>query len=439
MTTQWQLETRLLVCFFLALGVASLLNWAIYQLAWNRRAVSPWSLPPAGLPRRTLLDRIPVIGWLRLRREAHFWGKRFWVRPLLLELGFAFAATVLYWFDVEGETVLIFPAEAATNPWPKPAAGEVNLSIFASHAVLLCLLTVITFIDIDEKTIPDTITLPGTLLGLLLVTLNPWTLPTIAVPGGEVLSGHLTQNSDHKLHLDFIHLMAPRVYEASGAALGQLGLAIGCLWFWVVALLPRVWHQRAGLRKAWNYFWVALFCGRRKRETAVLLGVGGALTLGVIYTWSQGGVSWVGLLSGLCGMACGTVLIWSIRLVGRATLKKEAMGFGDVTLLAMIGSFAGWQATLVIFFLAPLAGLCIGLLQYALRKEDVVPYGPFLCLATAVVLLSWAPIWDYLGPIFASAGSLLPLALLVCLAGMAAMLSGWRGIKMRYFHGGNRA
>ena len=83
--------------------------------------------------------------------------------------------------------------------------------------------------------------------------------------------------------------------------------------------------------------------------------------------------------------------------------------------------------------------LCVGLLQYALRKEDVVPYGPFLCLATAVVLLAWAPIWDYLGPIFASAGTLLPLALLVCLAGMAAMLSGWRRIKMHYFHGGNRA
>ena len=36
------------------------------------------------------------------------------------------------------------------------------------------------------------------------------------------------------------------------------------------------------------------------------------------------------------------------------------MGFGDVTLLAMIGAFVGWQGVIVVFFLAPFAGAVIG-------------------------------------------------------------------------------
>jgi prepilin signal peptidase PulO-like enzyme (type II secretory pathway) len=137
-------------------------------------------------------------------------------------------------------------------------------------------------------------------------------------------------------------------------------------------------------------------------------------------------------------MACGTALIWSIRLVGRATLKKEAMGFGDVTLMAMIGSFIGWQATLVVFFLAPLAGLVVGLIQFVMHREDEVPYGPFLCLATLVTLLSWPSLWNYLAPIFASLGSALPVLLLFCLGLMALLLAVWARIKKNFYQPANK-
>ncbi len=56
----------------------------------------------------------------------------------------------------------------------------------------------------------------------------------------------------------------------------------------------------------------------------------------------------------LAMLAFGGV-IWAVRVLGRWTLRMEAMGFGDVTLMAMIGTYMGWQASLVVFFLAPLA------------------------------------------------------------------------------------
>jgi len=428
--TNWPLEYRLLLCFVFSLFVGGFLNLAIYRLARNSRGISPWSSPPTGLPPRTFWDRIPVLGWLRLRRESHYWGVRFWIRPMLLELCFAIGVIVLYLYEVDTEGLLLkgFLGEGvAQNPWNPPLFTEVIHRLFATHFLLLCLLVVVTFIDIDEKTIPDDVTLPGTLLGLLLVTLNPWILPNIA-----------TLRVGDQMYVDFVHFLSPSAYPAGDPTIRELSLALGCLWLWVVALLPRSWHGRYGFRRAWKYFWVALFCGRCGRQTMVLLSVGSVLTLGILYVWSLGGTPWVGLLSSLAGMACGTALIWSIRLVGRATLKREAMGFGDVTLMAMIGSFIGWQATLVVFFLAPLAGLVVGLIQFVMHREDEVPYGPFLCLATLVTLLSWPSLWNYLAPIFASLGSALPVLLLFCLGLMALLLAVWARIKKNFYQPANK-
>ncbi len=77
----------------------------------------------------------------------------------------------------------------------------------------------------------------------------------------------------------------------------------------------------------------------------------------------------VELPSSLVGMATGMTLIWSVRLVGRFVLGREAMGFGDVTLMGMIGAFVGWQACILIFFLAPFAGLVLGIINFAAGRH----------------------------------------------------------------------
>ena len=108
------------------------------------------------------------------------------------------------------------------------------------------------------------------------------------------------------------------------------------------------------------------------------------------------------------------------------------MGFGDVTLMMMIGTLLGWQACLIVFFLAPLAGILVGLLQLAVRKDDVIPYGPFLCLAALAVIVLWVPIWSWAEPIF-QMGWIVPIALGVCLLLLALLLGIWARIKRRLF------
>lgn len=120
-----------------------------------------------------------------------------------------------------------------------------------------------------------------------------------------------------------------------------------------------------------------------------------------------------GLAWSFTGAACGALGTLVIRAVASLALGQEAMGFGDVTLTAMIGAFLGWQPTIVVLLLAPLCGLAVGALLLiagasraaaavlipALRSSgdarSFLPYGPFLCLAAYLVMLTWRWIWMF--------------------------------------------
>src|SRR6185295_3432257 len=72
----------------------------------------------------------------------------------------------------------------------------------------------------------------------------------------------------------------------------------------------------------------------------MIYGVAYLSGLGLMYrAWQGGGMLWPGILHSLCGLAIGGCIVWAVRISGTLALKKEAMGFGDVTLLAMIGAF----------------------------------------------------------------------------------------------------
>ncbi len=283
------------------------------------------------------------------------------------------------------------------------------MSTFFARTLLIALMLAASMIDVDEKTIPDEITVVGTLAGLLLAAVWPYSMLT-AIAGGFFSFVHITSPNAWPLVLDG----APRV--------ASLGLGLACWWAWCVAILPRSWYSRHGWRRA-----LQLCCARVSRtpSTHRILRMAVAGSLAIALVWYRGGDGWRGLLSALVGMAAGGGLVWAVRVIGTAVLRREAMGFGDVTLMAMIGAFLGWQPCLIIFFLAPFAGLVIGVLRLILFRDREIPYGPFLCLATLVLIVAWDDIWAYTAPTF-DFGWLVPLAVLCCLALMAVMLGTWR-------------
>jgi leader peptidase (prepilin peptidase) / N-methyltransferase len=410
---EWPAELRMAAAGVLGLVLGAAVNWATYSLAYESRHLSPWArLHPGG--GRRLLDFVPIVGWWSLRRKTAQLGPRFWVRPLLVELAMPAAAALWYWWEaVEGG--LLFPR------LPR-AIIDANVDLkfalhfqFTAHLLLAAFMLAASLIDWDEKFIPDGVTVIGTLVGLTYVTAFPWSL----LPAGPVFlqAGPV-----------FLHAGAPHLWPAPfhAGTLSALAIGLACFWAWCFALTTRTWYPRHGIRRAIELCWARIRRDEASPKLLMLAGFGGAL---VSIVWMYDPARWFGLLTSLIGLAVAGAVVWVIRIVGRLGLGVEAMGFGDVTLMAMIGSFVGWQPSIFIFFAAPIAALALNGLQYVLGKRDEIPYGPYLCLAAVFVVAAWGPIWRWAEPRFEIAW-LIPAALglgFVLLLPMLLVLRRLRG------------
>ena len=90
----------------------------------------------------------------------------------------------------------------------------------------------------------------------------------------------------------------------------------------------------------------------------------------------------------LLGAAVGGGVVFSLGAVFRFLLGKEAMGFGDVKLLAMLGALVGWEGVLLVLVLASVAGSVGGGIYYIVRRDRYIPFGPFLAMGGLAVF--WA-------------------------------------------------
>lgn len=77
---------------------------------------------------------------------------------------------------------------------------------------------------------------------------------------------------------------------------------------------------------------------------------------------------------------------------------EEAMGFGDIKMLAMIGAFLGWKLMIFTLVFASLLGAGVGLAVIAAGKGDrksQLPFGTFLALAALAACVIGQPVVNW--------------------------------------------
>lgn len=106
----------------------------------------------------------------------------------------------------------------------------------------------------------------------------------------------------------------------------------------------------------------------------------------------------VGIIDSLLGVLVGGGSLWFLAWVSPYIFGKEGMGGGDIKLMAMVGSFIGWQPTLLAIMIGSLLGSVIGgglMVARIMRREQYIPFGPFLAIGSVLALLFHQPLFEW--------------------------------------------
>ncbi len=143
---------------------------------------------------------------------------------------------------------------------------------------------------------------------------------------------------------------------------------------------------------------------------AAVLGWAGAMGLAWLATKQGWGVAGgepplvLKVLGGvLLGYLIGGAVVWGVRIFGSIAFGKEAMGLGDVHLMAAVGACLGWIDATVAFFAAAFVGIFWVIVSNIAsgRLSRAMPYGPYLAVATILVVLCKPLVEWGLGRMFA--------------------------------------
>lgn len=349
--------------FAIGASIGSFLNVVIYRVPNGLSVNEPKrSFCPNCKTQIPMRLNIPLVTWLMLR------GKCKWCRTPI----------AFRYFLVELLTGIVFLAIWKHSLEGVGLPGIVALWIFAS------LLISATFIDFDHFIIPDSITIGGTVVGILA---------SFAIPS----------------------LHEKDVWWQGGVE-GIIGAAIGFAIVWLVVMMGKLAFGK--IRHEFDEPTEFEISQPGGEEEAIIIRLGE-------HEYEWGDVffrKWDRLEMDTQELYFDDErreFSESFRVVGdgfevdgervelenvkkvsgkilSAVVPREAMGFGDVKFMAMIGAFLGWQAVVFTLFAASIIGAIVGLLQKFVAREEwsrPLPFGPYLALGAFIWLFIGPAIW----------------------------------------------
>ncbi|MFP3938597.1 MAG: prepilin peptidase [Phycisphaerae bacterium] len=362
------------IIFLFAFGacVGSFLNVIIHRLPRGQSIVFPGShCPQCGRPIRWY-DNIPMVSYLALRGRCRACKTPISPRYLLIELATASVVAGLY--------VCYYVLDI------RAGAGEFleSWGMYVPHAALLCGLLACSAVDVQYWLVPLEVCWVVAGFGVVFSTAMPHTwMPTVSPPAA-----------------------AAAVAAAAGLGIAMLLQHFGVLrQSFIDAADPPCGQEETPKAAA-----VSADGGVNPRKEVLreLLFLAPAIVLAtaawlVVQHIPAVGDPWekavsaesggwfaphaAGFTASLAGLLVGGAWIWGTRILGTLGFGKEAMGLGDVHIMAAVGAVTGWIVPSLTFFVAPFFGLLWALYLLARRRQRELPYGPWLAAATVAVML----------------------------------------------------
>ena len=430
--------TKLL--FVLAFGacIGSLVNVLVYRLPLGLDVVSPPSRCPRCETRLTWRENIPVFGWLRLLGKC-----RFCRSPISAEYPLVEAFVALLWAAVfvvlySDGSLLGIDFGSLRPEWAM--SNGLWGGLIHTWPILLVILTLfsclmaMTLVDAKTCMIPMQLTIVPVVVALIAHPLNAWWVQT-HMPKG--LLPHTAPGwtwamaSPDPLH-DWWWI-GGSIGAVVGLLISNLLLAKGLLRrsFADYDQWEQEQQEKAEAAKAAappneatqddahpTDMWIQYPHARREvlKELIFLapcIGLGllgaaiAAKVVGTVpapngqFAFAFPAPLWLAVLAGvLMGYLIGGAAVWAMRIFGTLAFGKEAIGLGDVHMMAAVGACLGWINPVLAFFGAAFLGVAwwlVGLIFRGVGRR-AMPFGPYLAMGTVLVwfgrplmerLLSW--------------------------------------------------
>ena len=428
--------------------VGSFLNVVIYRLPRGLSIVHPPSACPECSSKIRWFDNIPVISYLILRGRCRYCKTPISPRYALVEIATAVAFVALY------DAFYVMRMHSWFGHFP------LDLPIFIAHLVLVAILIVCSAIDIEYYLIDIRITYVAFITGLICWSITPVaklaqitkSSVSAAVLAGLVgaIIGFIVRNillskkassEQHEGEEQESFTSTKSQQKTNLSAIIFLLLYLAGAIVIVVSLVSANHSIESYKMRMWGYvvwLFLAIIAGsvpRRESDKEIVEVIeqekssarAVALTefiyltpiiVGFIVLWSVAKFIPTianifdyllrlrfGIFAPVTGFAFSAVGIlivagfgWAVRIIFTLVFGKEAMGPGDIYILAAIGAIAGPAVAILGFFIGSVIGvfgICVLLLWKTARA---LSYGPWISIGAFVCLLGYNPIMNYLKP-----------------------------------------